>query len=49
MVEDPDVASRMVDLAQAVDRELANLNAAESRALGLAQALKAGYTTPRAQ
>jgi len=49
MVEDPDVASRMVDLAQAVDPELANLSPAQSAALGLARALKAGYTNPRAQ
>jgi hypothetical protein len=49
MVEDPDVASRMVDLARAVDPELANLSAAQTAALGLAGALKAGYTNPHAQ
>jgi hypothetical protein len=49
MVEDPDVASRMVALAQAVDPELANLSEAQSAALRLARALKAGYTNPRAQ
>jgi hypothetical protein len=30
MVEDPDVARRMVDLAKAVDPELANLSAAQT-------------------
>ena len=49
MVEDQDVASRMVDLAKAVDPELADLSAAQIAALELARALKTGYTNPRAQ
>ena len=49
MVEDSDVASRMVSLAQAVDPELTNLSQPQMAALQLAQALKAGYTNPRAQ
>jgi hypothetical protein len=48
MVEDSVVASRMVDLAEAVDPELANLSAAQTAALRLAGALKAGYTNPHA-
>jgi hypothetical protein len=49
MVEDAVVASSMVELAKAVDPELANLSPAQSAALRLAQALKAGYTNPRAR
>jgi hypothetical protein len=49
MVEDSNVASRMVSLAQAVDPELTELSAAQTAALTLAQALKAGYTNPHAQ
>ena len=49
MVEDSDVASRMVSLAQAVDPELTNLTQPQMAALQLAQALKAGYTNPHAQ
>ena len=49
MVEDSDVASRMVSLAQAVDPELTNLSQPQMAALQLAQALKAGYTNPHAQ
>ena len=48
MVEDSDVASRMVSLAQAVDPELINLSPQQVAALQLAQALKAGYTNPHA-
>ena len=49
MVEDSEVASRMVSLAQAVDPELTQLSREQTAALQLAQALKAGYTNPRAQ
>ena len=49
MVEDSKVASRMVSLAQAVDPELTRLSEAQTAALTLAQALKAGYTNPHAQ
>ena len=49
MVEDAEVASRMVSLAQAVDPALTQLSPEQLAALHLAQALKAGYTNPRAQ
>lgn len=49
MVEDAEVASRMVSLAQAVDPALTQLTPEQLAALHLAQALKAGYTNPRAQ
>ena len=49
MVEDGDVARSMVDLAKAVDPKLGTLSAAQSAALGLARALKAGYTNPHSQ
>jgi hypothetical protein len=49
MVEDSDVASRMVSLAQAVDPELTTLTQPQMAALQLVQALKAGYTNPHAQ
>lgn len=48
MVEDPDVATKMVDLAKAVDPELANLTPSQSAALRLAIALKPGYKNPHA-
>ena len=46
MVEDPEVAQKMVDLAKAVDPELATLTEGQRAALGLARALKSGYTNP---
>lgn len=49
MVEDPAVASSMVHLAQAIDPELTQLSPAQTAALRLAEALKAGYTNPRAK
>jgi hypothetical protein len=49
MVEDSEVASRMVSLAQAVDPGLTQLTPAQSAALRLAEALKAGYTNPHAK
>ena len=49
MVEDPDVASKMVNLAKAVDPELENLTKGQRAALELARALKSGYTNPHAK
>jgi len=49
MVEDRNVEGQMVALAQAVDPELANLTDAQKAALGLARALKAGYTNSHAK
>jgi len=49
MVEDPDVASKMVNLAEAVDPELRQLTPGQRAALDLASALKTGYTNPHAQ
>jgi hypothetical protein len=49
MVEDLDVENKMVNLAKAVDPELANLTQGQRAALELAKALKAGYTNPRAK
>ena len=49
MVENPDVASKMVDLAEAVDPQLKELTAAQNAALKLAKALKADYMNPRAK
>ena len=49
MVEDGDVARRMVQLAEAVDPDLRNSSPAQLAALQLAQALKAGYTNPHAE
>lgn len=49
MVEDPDVASKMVNLAEAVDPELRQLTPGQRAALDLANALKAGYTNPHAK
>lgn len=49
MVEDGDVARRMVQLAEAVDPDLRNLTPGQLAALQLAQALKAGYTNPHAE
>jgi len=49
MVEDGDVARRMVQLAEAVDPDLRNLSPGQLAALQLAQALKAGYTNPHAE
>ena len=43
MVETPDVAAKMVDLAGAVDPELRSLTPAQSAALALAHALKESY------
>jgi ABC-type branched-subunit amino acid transport system ATPase component len=49
MVEDAAVASSMVQLAEAVDPDLRNLSDAQRAALGLARALKAGYTNPHVE
>jgi hypothetical protein len=49
MVEDPGVATKMVDLAKAVDPDLANLTPSQSAALRLAIALKPGYMNPHAK
>lgn len=49
MVEDADVASKMVNLAEAVDPELRQLTPGQRAALDLANALKTGYTNPHAQ
>jgi hypothetical protein len=49
MVEDPDVESKMVNLAKAVDPELAKLTQGQEAALALAKALKTGYTRPHAK
>jgi ABC-type branched-subunit amino acid transport system ATPase component len=49
MVEDLEVARKMVNLAKAVDPELANLTQGQSAALELARALKSGYTNPHAE
>jgi hypothetical protein len=49
MVEDPDVESKMVNLAKAVDPELAKLTQGQRAALDLAKALKTGYTNPHAK
>ena len=49
MVEDRVVAGKMVNLAKAVDPDLASLNAEQNAALQLAQALKAGYASSRAE
>jgi hypothetical protein len=49
MVEDLDVEKKMVNLAEAVDPELANLTQGQRAALELAKALKVGYTNPRAK
>lgn len=49
MVEDGDVARRMVQLAEAVDPDLRKPSPAQLAALQLAQALKAGYTNPHAE
>jgi len=48
MVEDPGVATDMINLAKAVDPEVANLSPAQSAALHLAIALKPGYMSPHA-
>ena len=47
MVEDPGVAGKMVDLANAVDPGLPNLTKQQHAALQLARALQAGYASPR--
>ena len=49
MVEDTDVESKMVNLAKAVDPELAKLTQGQEAALALAKALKTGYTRPHAK
>jgi hypothetical protein len=49
MVEDPDVESKMVNLAEAVDPELRQLTPGQRAALDLANALKTGYTNPHAK
>jgi hypothetical protein len=49
MVEDNEVAARMVGLARAVDPDLTNLTASQRAALDLAGSLKAGYTNPRVE
>ena len=49
MVEDQEVEQQMVNLAKAVDPELEYLTQSQSAALGLAKALKSGYTNPRAK
>lgn len=49
MVEDIEVESKMVKLAEAVDPELATLSSGQRAALELAKALKIGYTNPHAK
>ena len=49
MVEDTAVEGKMVQLAEAVDPDLRNLSEAQRAALGLARALKAGYTNPHVE
>lgn len=49
MVEDADVESKMTALAEAVDPDLRNPTGPQIAALRLAQALKNGYTNPRAK
>ena len=49
MVEDPIVEGKMVQLANSVDPDLAQLSKSQDAALELARALKAGYANPRAK
>jgi ABC-type branched-subunit amino acid transport system ATPase component len=49
MVEDLEVAQKMVNLAKAVDPELEKLTQGQNAALELARALKSGYTNPHAK